>query len=121
VKVLLLNPNGKALHFATQTLYYPMTDDQHRERINASLANLREISKSNKSGIEVRLIDYPLAFGVNAMDISAANGRIYIKTYQYKSKTPGPHLRLTPRDEYWYDYYKGQLLALWNDAKEYEW
>jgi len=120
VKVLVLDPSGEALLFATQTLYYPMTVDQHRERINASLANLREIAKSKKSSVEVRLIDYPLAFGINAMDISASNGRIYIKTYEYKSKTQGPHLLFSPRDEYWYDYYKGQLLALWNDAKPYD-
>ncbi|MBK9926929.1 MAG: hypothetical protein IPP66_16785 [Anaerolineales bacterium] len=120
VKILLLDPNGNSLTYANKTLYYPMTDEQHRERIHTTLSNLQQISRSNKSNLEIRLVDFPFAFGVYAMDMMSSGGKIYIKTYEYKTKADGPRILLTPRDEYWYEYYKNQILALWNDAKPYE-
>ncbi len=120
IKVLLLDPHGKALSFANKTLYYPMTEEQHRERILTTLSNLRQICRTNKFNLEIRIADFPFAFGVYALDMMSTNGKIYIKTYEYKTKADGPRILLTTKDEYWFDYYRNQIMALWNDAKPYD-
>ena len=120
IKILLVDPNKPGLVYANKTLYYTATDEQHRQWIENTLSDLRQYPKSNRPYIEVRLIDFPIAFGVNAMDIMTSSGKIYIKTYEYKTKSEGPRILLTPKDERWYEYYRDQILALWNDGKPYE-
>jgi hypothetical protein len=121
VKILLLDPKAAALTYANRTLHYTVADEQHRQWIENTLNNLHLIAKSNKSNIEVRLIDFPLSFSIKAMDIMTPSGKIYVKMYEYRVKTEGPRIFLTTKDERWYEYYRDQILALWDDAKPVEW
>ena len=47
------------------------------------------------------------------------NGKIYVDTYEYRTKSEGPRFILTSHDGYWYEHYRNQILALWNDAEPY--
>lgn len=120
VKILLLDPKGAALTYANRTLYYSVADEQHRLWIENTLNNLNKVAQTNKSSIEARIIDFPLPWHANAMDIMTPNGKIYLRVYEYRVKTEGPKIALTVKDEYWYKYYRDQMLAFWNDAKPIE-
>ena len=117
VKVLLLDPRSEAARYSNQTLSYPMDLEQHRESIRMSINLLNSLDARNPGNLEVRLIDQPIPFGLYGMNINETRGKMYVKQYEYRAKTDGIRFILTPKDDYWYDVYRQQLMSLWEDAK----
>jgi hypothetical protein len=117
VKVLLLDPRGEAARYSNQILSYPMELEQHRESIRMSINLLKSLDAKNPGNLELRLIDQPLPFGLYVMNIAETSGKMYVKQYEYRAKADGIRFILTPKDEYWYDIYRQQLMSLWEDGK----
>jgi hypothetical protein len=120
LKVLLINPNSSAIEYISKTTYYQMSAEKWKQQILLIIEKLKQISVGHGSGVELRLIDFPLSIGVRGTNINSQNGKLYIRHYEYRTKSEGVRFLLTPKDEYWYDLYKKQLLALWEDAQPYE-
>jgi hypothetical protein len=123
VKVLLFNPDSDAvLHFCA-SMSFPISPEETKRRITSSLETLKsmsQVAKKQSGRLEVRLIDHPLFFGTYAMDLNLPNGVMYIELYKYKGKVDDePKLVLHKKDGHWFDLYKEQLTAMWQDAKPY--
>jgi len=91
--------------------------EQHRESILMSINLLESLKEKNPGNLEVRLIDQPIPFGLYGININDPGGKLYVKQYEYRAKTDGIRFILTPKDDYWYDVYRQQLMSLWEDAK----
>lgn len=120
IKILLLDPNSDVVRHTNDSLLYPMTSEQYRERINTSLTTISQIAKKYPGRLEVRLLDRPIAFGTYAMNIDAPNGTMYVELYKYKTAFDEPRFVLHKKDRHWFELYREQLLTLWKAAKPYE-
>lgn len=123
IKVLLFDPQSDAMRHFSASLSFPVDPEEMRKRITSSLETLKglsQIAKKHPGRLEVRLTDHPLFFGAYAMDISLPNGIMYIELYKYKGKVEDePKLVLRKKDGHWFELYKEQLTAMWQDAKPY--
>ena len=123
VKVLLFDPQSDAMRHFSASLSFPINPEEMRKRINSSLETLKtlsQVAKKHPGRLEVRLTDHPLFFGAYAMDINLPNGVMYIELYKYKGKVEDePKLVLRKKDGHWFELYKEQLTAMWQDAKTY--
>jgi hypothetical protein len=117
IKILVLDPDGVANKLVSSKFYYPADEKQHRDRILGTLSTLRHLTKVKSDGLEVRTLDYPFAFGVFAINLNSADGVIYLEQYGFKMKRDDiPKLVLHSKDGRWYEHYKEQVFALWNNA-----
>lgn len=123
VKVLLFDPQSDAMRHFSASLSFPISPEEMQKRINSSLETLKtlsQVAKKHPGRLEVRLTDHPLFFGAYAMDINLPNGVMYIELYKYKGKVEDePKLVLRKKDGHWFELYKEQLTAMWQDAKPY--
>jgi hypothetical protein len=123
VKVLLFNPDSDAMQHFCASMSFPISPEETQKRINSSLETLKsmsQVTKKHPGRLEVRLIDHLLFFGTYAMDITLPNGVMYIELYKYKGKVDDePKLVLHKKDGHWFELYKDQLTAMWQDAKPY--
>lgn len=73
--------------------------------------------------VHIRRTDYPMSFGLDAVDIESSKGIIYVRYYPfYTGEGDKPILVLRANQSPWYDFYKGQLKMQWNDyATEIKW
>jgi hypothetical protein len=122
VRVLLLDPDhdgcrdaafqewGHSDRWATE-LYREMIRDVYR-----ALAELR--NRSNQQQIKIRKIGYTFGFGVDAMRFAnSRDGALYVRFYPISGiEDDRPILPLTPRNGYWYDFYRSQLQIQWERA-----
>ncbi len=120
IKILLLDPDADVTRYANESLLYPNTTvDEFNDRIRKSLGLITQFSKDHPANVEVRLSSYPLPFGAYAMNINAPNGVMYIEIYKYKTKIKEPHFVLRRKDGTWFNLYRDQLNALWENAGPY--
>ena len=65
----------------------------------------------------MRTIDFPPSHKIIAMNPLSDSGRLYLHYYPYKAQTNKlPKFVLTPKDSHWYEFFKQELMSLWNDG-----
>lgn len=121
IRVLVVNPDGAACAMAAMRNYARTDVERQRAEIRATLKDLCELQKVAPDRLEIRTIEYPLTFGVYAVDPEEASGVLYLKHYAFKM--PGrarPGLVLRPRDEHWYDHFRSEIRFLWESAMPWQ-
>ncbi len=122
IKILLLDPKSNAVKYVvrryTKSQGLLEAERKQRSNIKESLETLSRLMDKYPDCLEVRIVDYPLAFGSFAIDINSSKGIIYVEQYGYN---PGgeidvPKYRLEPKDGVWYELHKQQISALWEIA-----
>jgi len=117
IKVLLVHPDGMGCKMAVMRIYprgdLEFTQSQIRGVLNY-LCDLKRIAPDN---LEIRTIDYPLAFGAFAIDPETTSGVLYIEHYPFKTVGGAmPKFVLQARDGRWYDFFKAEIQTLWENA-----
>lgn len=122
IKVLVVNPDGNACAMAAMRNYRTDDVDRQRAEIHAALKDLCELRKVAPERLEIRTIEYPLTFGVYALDPEDVSGVLSLKHYPFKMPVgrARPGLVLRRRDEPWYDHFWGEILVLWKNARVWE-
>jgi hypothetical protein len=121
LKVLLANPEASVVKPAvlrkSSLTAVAAGVKQKCAEIDNTLAHLRELREKASKQLEIRTTDYPLAYGVHAMNLNKPNGVLYIKLYPYKVEEE-QKLRLVLRaNDGGYEAFKQELVALWNDGE----
>ena len=119
VNILLIDPDSDACKYANDSLLYPNSDEEFRNRIRISLNTLGEISKQHPENLSVYLVDHPLPFGAYITNLDSPSGKMYIELYAYKGGSEEPKFVLNKKDGQWYELYSGQLKALLKKATLY--
>lgn len=122
IKVLVVNPDGAACAMAAMRNYARADVERQRAEIRATLKDLCELRKVASDRLEIRTIEYPLTFGVYAVDPEEASGVLYLKHYPFKMPIgrARPGLVLRPRDERWYDHFRSEIRFLWENATPWQ-
>lgn len=115
IYVILLG-EGDAVKYGAQQDKGPDADPgRFLHSIKEAYNFFDRLRKSHPERVHIRTIDYPLPFGIDAIDINLPNGVIYVRMYPFYSDRDEPILVLRPYQEKWYDFYKEQLKIQWDD------
>lgn len=119
MRVLLVDPDGDGVAMAKMREYGGRYDvDRIRNLIRGSLDDLCSLRAHAPDRLHCRVIDHPLGFGGLAVDPNTAGGILYLEHFSHKM--PGgsvPKFVLAAQDGDWYDFFKGELQALWEDGE----
>ncbi len=120
LRVLLINPNGVGVEMAVARNYADRTVQPKQTEISyilKLLCNLQNIAPHN---VEVRVTNFPLAYGAMVINPDAVTGKLYIEHYGYRVSTDSiPRYVLKISDGRWYEFHKQELEALWSDGIEW--
>jgi hypothetical protein len=120
IKVLLVHPEGAGLEMAVSRNYARREVEPKSNEIRFNLQLLCDLRKSFPDKIEVRTIQYPLAYGVTAANPDTASGTLYLEHYCFRTASDSlPRFVLRAKDGRWYDFFKSEIRALWNAGTEW--
>lgn len=120
LRVLLINPNGAGVEMAVARNYADRTVEPKQTEISYILKLLCNLQKIAPRNIEVRVTDFPLAYGAMAVNPDTVTGKLYIEHYGYRVSTDSiPRYVLKISDGRWYEFHKRELEALWSDGIEW--
>jgi hypothetical protein len=80
------------------------------DQITANIRTLEHLKQIYPDQIEIKTINYPLSYGIDAIDFDSWNGTIYIRYYPFR-ESGRPILVLKPGDTL-YDFYRRQTVEL---------
>jgi hypothetical protein len=118
IKAVVITPGSTASHYAAKQEYHHVSAEEYISTIRLTLTRLVILKKNAPNQVHIRTIDYPLAFGIDAMDVTTQHGSIYVRFYPLSS-VDLPILALKPHDSPWYEFYQDQLHKHWNMAVEW--
>lgn len=123
IKVMIVDPESKAIELAEERNIRPTDLDQARIEAKATikqLCHLREQALRMDGKLEVRTTQHPLNYAAFGLDLNKSSGIIYISHFAFKME-PGsePKLVLRVKDGHWYDFYKTEINNMWNSATEW--
>lgn len=119
IRVLLVKPEGISVSLIAKRKIHNVDAKEMKNYINLTLLTLYRLKQEFTDNLDIRIIDYPLTFGVIAADIKSSKGMIYVEYYSFKNAKEGPHLMLSVKDKPWYDYFSEQMVELWNASDEW--
>jgi hypothetical protein len=93
-----------------------------RAEIRSSLKRLAALKRQAKHGsIEVKLTGAALHFGANYIDFGLGTAELHVQHYSFRlGGESRPIMVLRPRDGEWFECYRRQLEALWEDAEPHD-
>lgn len=87
------------------------------QQIKSNLVRLSELRKPYPNSVVIKTINYPLAFGIDGIDIETWRGIIYVRYYPFLAGDR-PIVCLNHGDNV-YDFYKEQIEKLWSHGIEW--
>lgn len=120
VKVLLVHPEGPALEMAEDRAYLQSSPERRRNVIHGSVEDFCTLRSIAPDKLEIRTIRNPMSHGIIAVNPDLVSGVFYIANYPFKvGGGSRPKFILRASDGHWYDFYKKELLMLWNNGIEW--
>ena len=121
VNILLLNPNSQACEIAAVFHYEPMSAEDKRAVIRRSVSMCKELKTTTSGNLELRLTDVSLPFGSLVTDPKTTEGKIYVWFHSFKAiAANAPKIVVKLEDRYWYNFFKGQIDAMWSGGTRTE-
>ena len=120
LRVLLINPNGTGVEMAVARNYADRTVEPKQTEISYILKLLCVLQKTAPHNVEIRVTNFPLAYGAMVINPDTVTGKLYIEHYGYRVSTDSiPRYVLKISDGKWYEFHKRELEALWSDGIEW--
>ena len=121
VKVIIRDPEGETCGLIVRHSFKPITEEEVKAEIRLTLGRLCNLQKISPEKLEIRVIDHHLSLGMFAVNPDKPNGSLYVEHYPFKvSHASLPKLVLSPEDGYWYDFFKAQLFAIWQNGRSWQ-
>ena len=120
LRILLADPTADEAAVDARCQSSRPSADELREEIRRSLRQLSKLKETTNGNLEVKTTRAALKFSFNFVDASKANAKLYIQLYSYRlGGESRPLFTLTSADEEWFECFRYQAEALWNDGKPY--
>ena len=117
LRVLLADPDADDAVVDAQCQYTRPGIDHIRGEIRQSIRVLAKVRDASDGNIEVRTSRAALKFGANFVDIGMPHELLHVQLYSYRlSGESRPMFSLSHADGEWFDCFKSQVEALWDDA-----
>lgn len=121
VNAMLLSSSNEALvkYGAQQDSGVATNSETWANSIKEIEDKLRGLKKSSPKQVEIKSIDYPLPYGLDAVDIDSPDGIIFVRYYPFfTGNSDQPILILRADQSEWYAFYKKQLEIQWEYATD---
>jgi hypothetical protein len=120
IKVLLVEPNTESTKLLPSRIYRPTSDRVLSDKILETIQFLLKLKATAPDKVEIKTINFPVAFGCFASNIDFKDGSIHIEYYSFKTTSALPCAIVSSRnDPYWYEVYKKEVENLWNAASDW--
>jgi hypothetical protein len=123
VKILIIEANSSLCDIVAKRHYEPTKGEEILKELSISLGRCKNLflkSKETKGRLEIRFLDFLPPFGGIFIDPEDINGIIYMWFYTYKIRNQTkPKVILHAMDGQWYQLFKEEIFALWENAREY--
>ncbi|MBS3955137.1 MAG: hypothetical protein KGZ88_19470 [Methylomicrobium sp.] len=120
IKVLLVNPEGAGVEMSVARTYAHQGVVPKSNDIIFVLNLLCNLKKIAPNHLEIRTIQFPLAYSAIAIDPNTSSGKLYINQYSFRpTDDTTPRYLLKVADGRWYEFHLKELLALWNEGEEW--
>lgn len=117
LKVLLLDPDSPFSMVSAMRSSQASYQSHQADFIRASLRDAEFLLALPGGSVEVRVSQYPFAFGAILVDPDTPNASLHLRYYTYRpGEGEGPYFNLYPSDRPWYQHFRNELEALWRDA-----
>lgn len=108
--IAILPREGNVMKYAAQQDMGPLgVANDFLGTLTPAIIALRALKKMAPDRVHIKTIDYPLPFGIDAIDIDSKQGAIYVRFYPFFGDGDRPILVLRPYQSKWFDFYKSQL------------
>jgi hypothetical protein len=115
VRVLLVHPEGPGIKMAVQRNYAYREVEPKSNDVRLTLQLLCNLRNVASGGLEIRTIQYPLAYGVTAVNPDTTSGILYLEHYCFRvSSDSWPRFVLRASDGRWYGFFRREARALWD-------
>jgi len=117
IRVLLTHPDADDAAVDARCKFSKPTVGEIRNKIRQSLRTLGELKRTTNGKLDVKTTKAALKFGLNYLDPDTTGAVLYVQLYSFR--LPGesrPMFRLTHADGIWFDCFRDQAEALWQDA-----
>jgi hypothetical protein len=115
INILLVHPEGAGIEMAVARNYARREVEPKSSEIRFNLQLLCDLGKISPEKLKVRTIQYPLAYGVTAVNPDTASGVLYLEHYCFRTASDSlPRFVLRAGDGQWYDFFKKEIRALWD-------
>lgn len=126
VQVILVDPQSGACKYSAMQEWGRSDEESvqgFKQTIVQAYRNFLRLKDGNRNGenLTIKKIDYPPAFGLDAMEFEDTRyGNVYVRYYPIRSEVDDrPILVLRNRDGYWYHFYKDQFARHWELAVDW--
>lgn len=123
VKILMIDLNKDLCDIVAKRHYEPTKGEDILKELSISFErckNLYLMSKETKGQLEIRFLDFLPPFGGILINPDDNTGILYMWIYTYKIKTQTkPKVILHALDGQWYQLFKDEIFALWENAHNY--
>ena len=121
VKVLIIHPDSVALSMAESFVHGRVDVDERRLNATSILKDLCQLKTIYPKKLEIRTTDILVSHRVVAINPLSDSGALYMHYYPYKPETNRvPKYILTSKNGYWYNFFKQELLSIWESGKEWD-
>lgn len=115
IRVMVVHPDGPGVEMAVSRNYTRKEVAVTSTRIRDNLQLLCDLRAIAPERMAIRTIQNPLSYGVIATNPSAATGALYIEHYTFGvSPISMPRYVLKAQDGKWYDFFKQEILSMWD-------
>jgi hypothetical protein len=120
LNIVLVDPYSSTCELVAKKQYRPISSETWKTKIVSSINQFHKLRTETSGKMEIRIIDFPLSRGGILVDPVTSKGKIYMWEYSFKTIEPNvPKFVFTANDDYWYNHYKEEFMAIWNEANEW--
>jgi len=117
INVLVVSPDGEGCRIAADRVHGHFDVEQFRSIVRATLTRLCELKEIAPDRLTIKTLDPPLSIGGFAGDLDdVTNGVLFLKYYSFKVPGGLPRFVLRPKDGEWYDYFREEIVNMWENG-----
>jgi len=121
VRVLVVDPAGEGCRIAANRVYGEFNADQFQALVKTALNRICELKGIAPDRLIIKTLDHPMSIGGFAVDPDdKAKGILFLKHYSFKVPGELPCFVLRPQDGEWFEYFKNELINLWEGGEEWD-
>ena len=114
LKVMMVHPEGPGVEMAASRNYIRKDSAATAAHIRENLQLLCHLHSTAPGCIEIRTIQNPLSYGAIATNPNSVRGCLYLEHYTFGvSPLSLPRYVIRAGDGQWYDFFKREILAMW--------
>jgi len=120
INFLLVDPNCFAtVTTVTKRGYWQTDPNRMQGDIIGTINDLCKLKNIPGNKVEIRVIDYPIAYGVIIAKNNNSSDVLFVEHYPYKTKDNSVPKFILHHGSFWYSLYESEIMNLWSSGREW--